>query len=460
MIKKFKLKKGLESRHINMIAFGGIIGSSYFVGTGYVINQMGPSACLAYILGGIITLLTMCCFTELILAKPVEGSFISYSKQFLSPAWASGVGWSYWISWIVYVPSECIAGGFLMNHLIPSVPLQIWMASLGVIVSLFNLVHVKAYGELEYWLSWTKIFLIVGFSVAAFLIFFGFVGRDRPDIIGKTYLFDNGGFFPTGLSFFLANLVIMISSFQGTEIVGITASETKEASTAVPKSLKQISWRLFLVYFVPTFLLVSVYPWQDANLSGSVFAAALYMYGLNVLGKIFNIFVIAGSISCANSGLYSTIRTLHSLSLKGFAPSSLQKVSSKGVPINASIITLLMMWLVLGMTFFISPHALYANLLALTGFAGSISWIAICASQFYFRKKYNSQKKQTTLSYAVKLFPYSTQVAIWLQMFCLSVLILSPQLRYSFYFGIPSFVLPMLIYKITLYYRKKHKLDL
>jgi AAT family amino acid transporter len=338
--------------------------------------------------------------------------------------------------------------------------LQTWMVALGIIVSLFNLIHVRAFGELEYWLSWTKLLIIAGFSIAAILIFFGFVGIDRSQIIGKTYLLDNGGFFPKGLSIFLANLVIMISSFQGTEIVGITASETKEAHIAVPRSLKQISCRLFLVYFVPTLLLVSIYPWQNANLSGSVFAAALYMYGLNFVGKIFNVLVVAGSVSCANSGIYSTIRALHALSIKGFAPCILRKVSPKGVPINASLFTLVAIWLILGLAFIMPPHVLYANLLALTGFSGSIAWIAICASQFYFRKKYNSQKEQKPLSYAIKLFPYSTQFAIWLQIACLCVLLLSPQLRYSFYFGVPSFVLPMLLYKFTLYYRKKHKLDL
>ena len=458
-MKKFQLQKGLQQRHINMIAFGGIIGSSYFVGTGYVLNQMGPSACVAFILGGIITFLTMSCFTELILARPGPGSFITYAKEFLSPACASGVGWSYWISWIVYVPSECIAGGFLLNHLIPSVPLQFWIVVLGIIVSLINLIHVKAFGELEFWLSWTKILIIAGFSLAAILIFFGWIGADKHEVIGSTFLLDNGGFFPNGVSIFLANLVILISSFQGTEIVGITASETKQAHIAVPKSLKQISWRLFFIYFIPTFLLVSIYPWQEANLSGSVFAAALYMYDLNYLGKIFNILVIAGSISCANSGIYSTIRALHALSVKNIAPKSLQKVSAKGIPINATIVTLAMIWLILSLTFFLSPHALYANLLALTGFAGTIAWIAICGSQFYFRKKYAAKKEKKPLLYSVKFFPYSTQISILLQGLSLILIMLSPELRFSFYFGVPSFVIPMLIYKFTLHYRRKHHLD-
>jgi AAT family amino acid transporter len=119
-----------------------------------------------------------------------------------------------------------------------------------------------------------------------------------------------------------------------------------------------------------------------------------------------------------------------------------------------------MIWLIIGLVFFIPPHALYANLLALIGFGGTIAWIAICFAQYRFRKKYDTKPAKKPLSYAVKLFPYSTQLAVWLQIFCLFVLLLSPALRFSFYFGVPSFVIPMLIYKFTLYYKKKHHLDL
>lgn len=458
MEKSFKLKKALKERHINMIALGGIIGSSYFVGTGYTMNQMGPSCCLAYVLGGFITLLVMSCFTEMILAKPCEGSFINYSKTFISPTVASGVGWSYWFSWVVYVPSECIAGGLLMKHLIPSVPIQVWILSLGLIVSLFNLIHVKLFGELEYILSWIKIILIAGFSILAIAIFFGLIGIDKTEFIGKTYLIDNGGFFARGVGIFLANLVIMISSFQGTEIVGITASETKNAQTTVPKTLKQITIRLLLIYLLPTFLLVLIYPWQDANLEGSVFSAALTMYGLKKIGHLFNILIIAGSISCANSGLYSTIRSMHALSIKGFAPSAFQKVTRHGVPINASLITLAMMWLILILSCTLSPHAVYANLLALTGFAGTVAWIAICAAQYYFRKKYlkKPQELRKPLAYETPLYPYTPLLGIWLQIFCLAVLVLSPALRISFYFGLPSVIIPMLLYKYSIKNRSKN----
>ena len=119
-------QKGLKSRHVSFIALGGIIGSSYFLGTGYVLNQVGPSAFLAYALGGLITYLTMACLAELASHIKTHGSFVSYAHQLISPSFACGVGWSYWINWIVYVPSECIAAGIIIHNYFPEIPIYGW----------------------------------------------------------------------------------------------------------------------------------------------------------------------------------------------------------------------------------------------------------------------------------------------------------------------------------------------
>lgn len=247
----------------------------------------------------------------------------------------------------------------------------------------------------------------------------------------------------------------MISSFQGTEIIGITASESKNPEETVPRSLKQITWRLLYIYFIPTLIIVSIFPWQDASLKRSVFSEVLLKYGFSNIAQAFGVLIIAGSISCSSSGLYSTIRSLYSLSATNLAPKTIQKLSKSGVPINASLITIAFVLLVISLSFFIDPDSLYTNLLALTGFGGSICWITICFSQYYFRKKHNQCKQEKKpLIYKMPFYPSLTMTAIGLQIFALVVLYLSKDLRFSFYFGIPTFVLPFLIYK---YYLKKKR---
>jgi AAT family amino acid transporter len=113
------LRRALKQRHLQLIALGGIIGSGYFLGTGQILSTVGPAAVLSYMLGGIIVICVMLCLGELAVACPVSSSFVTYARQLISPTWACGVGWSYWLTWVAYVPAEMIAAGIIMESLVP-----------------------------------------------------------------------------------------------------------------------------------------------------------------------------------------------------------------------------------------------------------------------------------------------------------------------------------------------------
>lgn len=243
-------------------------------------------------------------------------------------------------------------------------------------------------------------------------------------------------------------MVILLSNFQGSEIIGVSASEAENPKKSVPNALRSITYRIVLLYLVPTFLLVLIFPWQKAGLSGSIFADVLDHYGLKYLAHVFNFLIIAGALSCANSGLYATVRSLHALALRGMAPKPLRALNTQGVPVKATLVTLSIIWILLIVSCFFSIHNLYANLLAISGFTGSICWISICWAQYSFRRKLMKKEgEQRVLSYKIGGFPFLTQVVIWLQVFCLLIVVMSAQLRMSFYCGVPAVLIPILIYK-------------
>ena len=444
-----QLQKGLKKRHISLIALGGIIGSSYFLGTGYVLNQIGPAACLAYVLGGLIMFLTMACLAELSTADPMHGSFISYSAKYISPSWACGVGWSYWISWIVYIPSECIAGGIIMHTYMPEIPIYLWSILFGILITLINLSHVTVFGELEFWLSLIKLFLLISFSVLAVAIVFGFIPKGHPNGVGTEYLINDGGFFPNGYAILFMNMVILLSNFQGSEIIGLAAAESEDPLKSIPSALRTISYRIIGLYLIPTFLLAVILPWQSASLSGSVFALALQKYGLTSYAHFFNFMIIAGALSCANSGLYAAIRSLHGLALHNMGPKILRRITAQGVPIYCVLLTISCIWTLLIASYFFHSATLYANLLAISGFTGSVCWISICWSQLRFRRKISTMENPPKLIYKIKWFPYLTILAIFLQIACLLVVVFSPSLRISFYLGVPATLIPILLFRFT-----------
>lgn len=94
------MKRGLNSRHISMIAIGGAIGTGLFVATGSVVAQAGPGgAILAYLLIGIMLYFLMSSIGELATFYPVSGSFSSYATRFVDPSLGFTMGWLYYIMW-------------------------------------------------------------------------------------------------------------------------------------------------------------------------------------------------------------------------------------------------------------------------------------------------------------------------------------------------------------------------
>ena len=203
-----KMNRGLKNRHLQLISLGGVIGSGYFLGTGYVLEQAGPAAILAYLLGGLIVLCVMLCLAELAVEKPISGSFVNYARDNISPTWACGVGWAYWLTWVSYVPSEMIAAGIIMENFLPQISQLWWAVLFGLIVTAVNLFHVDKFGESEFWLSLVKIVALVAFSIVAGLICLGLIGEQG--YIGSVVLLGSGGFAPNGYWAIVMTMVIIL----------------------------------------------------------------------------------------------------------------------------------------------------------------------------------------------------------------------------------------------------------
>ncbi len=88
------LARELKSRHLQMIAFGGSIGTGLFVASGKALSKGGPAAVLvAYLLVGVMLWSTMQALGEMAVLFPVAGSFSAYSTRFLDPSWGFAIGW-------------------------------------------------------------------------------------------------------------------------------------------------------------------------------------------------------------------------------------------------------------------------------------------------------------------------------------------------------------------------------
>ena len=441
-----KMNRGLKNRHLQLISLGGVIGSGYFLGTGYVLEKAGPAAILAYLLGGVIVLCVMLCLAELAVEKPVSGSFVTYAREHISPTWACGVGWAYWTTWVAYVPSEMIAAGIIMNNFIPEVSQLWWAVFFGLLVTILNLFHVDKFGESEFWLSLIKIIALAAFSIVAGLICLGLIGDQG--YIGTKVLLGSGGFAPNGYWSIVLTMVIILVNFQGTEIIGLAAGECEKPEKSIPIAVRNVTWRIIALYIIPISLLISILPWDKAGLDESVFAAAVTQYGLSGFGAFFAFVILTAAISCSNSGLYGAARALHALARMDMAPSTLGHINKNGMPSRSILVSICACWAVILLYSFDPDSALYTYLLAVSGFTGAIAWISICWSEYRSRKRKIAEGTEGALRYKTPFFPYVTLFGIWAQVFCLIVMVFEPELREALYAGIPMLIFPMAWYRL------------
>ncbi|WP_115304025.1 amino acid permease [Legionella beliardensis] len=451
-------KRGLKDRHVQLIALGGIIGSGYFLGTGAVINQVGPSVFIAYILGGLIIYLTMLCMGELAVAIPISGSFITYTAEFISPSIACGVGWSYWISWVAYIPAECIAGGIIMEHF-TGVNGYIWAVCFGLLITYVNIAKVGTFGEIEFWLAVIKIFALLAFVFLSILIFFGIIHGPQPNsIIGGKFIFDQGGLFPNGTFALLTAMVLLLVNYQGSEIIGLAAGESIDPARMIPRAIRNVTYRILFIYIIPVFCLVLIFPWQKAGLDNSVFADALNFYGLHWAGAATSFVTLTAALSCSNSGVYGIVRSLNALARNGMAPHPLSKLNRNFVPQNAGIVTLISIWLLLATSYFFGQSLLYIALLLVSGFTGATAWISLCWAQINFRRRlYQAGYTTNDLQYKTPGSPYTGIIAIILMVACLIFLCMNqdPTYKIAFIMGVASFVVPIVIYKLGGFHKRR-----
>lgn len=453
-------QRGLKDRHVQLIALGGIISSGYFLATGEVINMVGPSVFIAYILGGIIIYLTMLCMGELAVAIPISGSFITYTADFISPSVACGVGWSYWISWVAYIPAECVAGGIIMEYFTPEINGYIWAVCFGLLITYINIAKVGTFGEIEFWLAIVKILALIGFVFLAILIFFGIIHGPQPSgIVGGRFIFNQGGLFPNGKMVLLTAMVLLLVNYQGSEIIGLAAGESVNPARMIPRAIRNVTFRILFIYIIPVFCLVLIFPWQKAGLANSVFADALNFYGLHWAGAVTSFVTLTACLSCSNSGVYGIVRSLNALARNGMAPQKLAKLNRNFVPQNAGIVTLLSIWVLLAVGYFFGKSQLYIALLLVSGFTGATAWISICWAQIKFRQRlYQAGYLCSDLRYVTPGSPYTGIAAIVLMLVCLVFLVLNqdPIYKWSFYIGTACFVIPIVVYKLGGFHKQRH----
>jgi amino acid transporter len=394
-----QLKRRLQSRHLQMIAIGGTIGTGLFIGSGGALATAGPAGALvAYAFVGTLVYSVMQALGEMATYIPISGAFTAYASRFVDPSLGFAMGWIYWFSWAITFALELTASGLIIQYWAPELNIGIFIGVFWFVISAVNVLPVSFYGELEFWFALIKVITVIGFLIFGICIdagagqhgYLGFHTWGNPGAFAP-YLVDNN----QALAKFVGFWAVLIQagfSYQGTELVGIAAGETANPRKTVPSAIRKTFYRILFFFVGSIFFIGLLVPYDNENLlngttdaASSPFVIAAQLAGVPVLPSLINAVLLTVVLSAANSNVYSGSRILVGLTNEGSAPRWFAHTTNGGVPYVAVAFTA-----AFGLLGFMnlsnSGGEVFDWFVNITGVAGFISWTCIGISHIAFMR--------------------------------------------------------------------------
>lgn len=419
--KAVELGKSLENRHVTMITLGGIIGAGLFVGSSATISQVGPAAVVSFAIAGLAVMLVMRMISEM--ASSLDGvqAFPDFAREGLGH-WAGFVsGWLYWYFWAVVVAVEAVIGAKIIADWFPQ--FEIWQIGVALMLALtaVNLLSTRAFGEFEFWFSLIKVGAILAFILIAGAWVLGVTNPAGASVANWT---QHGGFAPNGWDVVLAAVASTIFTMCGAEIATIAAAESKESAKVIARLSLSVSARILFFYVITLGLIVAILPWNGVVVGYSPFAATLEAISIPGGKFIMTCLVLVAVLSCLNSSLYITSRTLFGLAKHGDAPQWLVALNKRKVPARAILMASLFSYVAYAAER-LSPDTVFSFLVNSSGATMLLLYIMCAAAQIRIRNRLEASSPER-LQIKMWLFPWLTLATIFVMAGVLVFMALSP----------------------------------
>lgn len=435
------LNRGLKNRHIQLIALGGAVGTGLFLGVSHTIQLAGPSILLGYALGGMIAFFIMRQLGEMVVEEPVAGTFSHFAYRYWSGFAGFMSGWNYWALYVLVGMAELTAIGVYMQYWWPALPTWASAAIFFVLVNAINLAHVRLYGELEFWFSLVKVGAILGMiGFGAWLLASGTGGPQAS----MANLWQHGGFFPNGVSGLVMAMAIIMFSFGGLELIGITAAEADQPEKSIPRATNQVIVRILVFYVGALLVLLALYPWQKVVTGGSPFVLIFHELNSNAVATALNVVILTAALSVYNSCVYSNSRMLYGLAKQGNAPRSLLWVNTRGVPLRALGLSSLATGTCVLLNY-LMPDGALGLLMALVVSALVLNWFIISLTHLRFRAA--KRKEGTATRFPSWGYPLTNYLCLAFLAGILVIMLLTPGVRVSVLLIPPWILLLALTYR-------------
>ncbi|WP_205271708.1 amino acid permease [Lactococcus taiwanensis] len=337
-------QRGLQNRHIQLIAIAGTIGTGLFLGAGKTISMTGPSILFAYLVIGVAMFIFLRTIGEMLYQDPTQHSFLNFVTKYSGPRLGYFSQWSYWLVLVFVCISELTAIGTYIQFWLPHVPL--WLIEILALLLLFSLntLNARFFGETEFWFAIIKVAAILGMILTALILLLNHFSyttvlhgqhfNGSVSLSNITYHFQ---FFPKGVWNFIGALQMVMFAFTSMEFIGMTAAETSNPQQTLPKAINQIPIRILIFYVGALLSIMAIFDWHVLPADRSPFVMVFQLIGIKWAAALVNFVVLTSAASALNSSLFSATRNMYSLAQqhnKGRL-GIFTTLSKNGIPLNS-----------------------------------------------------------------------------------------------------------------------------
>lgn len=407
--KDISMKRSLTNTHIQLIALGGTIGTGLFLGVGNSIRLAGPAVILIYTLVGFFLFLLMRALGELILSDLNKNTYIDFITQYLGKVIGTVTGYLYWFSWLSLGMAELTALGLYFRYWWHDLPLWLPGSITLIILLMINLISAKVFGNMEFSFAIIKILTIVAFVLLVFYLLITNGSTKLYGAISFSNLFKDGGFFAKGANGFFSGFQMVIFSFIGVELIGLTAAEAQDPKKTIVKAINELPVRIILFYVLAILAILLVIPWKQVAINNSPFVQALGATGIKNAACIINFVVISAAISSTNTFIYSGGRLLFSLNYHGqsnFAK-CMGQLNKRQLPENALLFSTLLIGIAPIMNLFLENAFHFIAATSTSMFL--IIWSIMIWAHIRYRKQTPEQQLH---NFRMPLYPYTDYLVL------------------------------------------------
>jgi len=301
--------KKIGLREAMSIGIGGMVGGGIFAVLGLAVTLAQGGTPIAFLLAGIIALITSYSYVKLSLSYPDKGGTVKFINQgFGENVFSGGINNLLWVSYIIMLSLYASAFGSYAPNLYKffgtDLDFHIYASAIIMFATLINYYSIKIVGAIESYAVIIKLLILLGFVGIGI---FGLFGNPNLDQLSMSN-------WETPLNLITGGMVIFVA-YEGFELIANAVPDIKNPSKNVPKAFYFSIIFVILLYVVIAIVTVGSLPFKEiANAKDYVLAEA----AKPMLGQIgFTIITIAALIStfsAINASLYGGSRVSFEIS--------------------------------------------------------------------------------------------------------------------------------------------------